>query len=448
VDSTAERGSRTSRRSLYFLALIIGAYLALGSAYALNTPLWQAPDEPAHFNYVQDLALGRGIPVLQMGDYDFEYMERIKAARFPPEMPIDPIRYESHQPPLYYSLEALVYQGVGDRPIAQKVFSLRFFSLLLGALFLATVYRASRQVFPEQPTLALSVTALVAFIPQHLHISGSIENDVLGELLLSGVLLLLLLRMAPSRRASLWRVSIPLGVLVGLSLLAKNTSYIAVPLVPLGLALGDILRGRLEWLRLIYTTAVTYVLALVISGWWFVRNAATYGGLDLFGLARHDQVVVGQPRVGAFDWEAAGRFFTVAFQSFWAQFGWMGVPSDSRTYAFAGFLSILAIAGLAAFVVRQVRRPSLTAYQAASLALLAAAFLLVFLGVITYNLQFIQPQGRYFFPALLPIGLFALLGLRQFMGRHPSVPMALLSIFLFVLAVYNLWRVVIPGFRY
>lgn len=429
-------------------ALVLVAYLALGSAYALNTPLWQAPDEPAHFNYVRDLAEGRGFPVLRAGDYDQEYLERIKAARFPPEMAVDRIRYESHQPPLYYLLEAPIYRVIESASLAQQVVSLRLFSLLLGALLLATVYRAVREVFPGAPALAVGVTALAAFIPQHLHMASSVNNDVLGELLLTVVLLLLLVRMrAPSRELSATGPIGALGLVLGLALLAKTTSYVALPLVPLGLALSARMKGRVQWARLILATAAVYGVALAVSGWWFVRNLLVYGGLDFMGLARHDQIVVGQPRVGVFDWEAAGRFVVVGFQSFWAQFGWMGVPSDSRTYAFAAALTLLAAAGLAVFVAREARRPTLTTYQRAALSLLAAAFFLVLVGVIRYNLEFIQPQGRYFYPALLPAGLFAYLGLGQLMGRRPAVPIALLSVSLFALAVYNLWRVLIPGLR-
>lgn len=436
-----------SLHNLLLLAAILAAYLALGGAYALNTPLWQAPDEPAHFNYVRDVAEGKGLPVLQSGDYDADYMERIKRAHFPSDMSVDRIRYESHQPPLYYSLQALVYQGAAGRPVAEQVLLLRLFSLLLGTVFLCTVYRAGRIVFATDSHLALGVTALVAFIPQHLHISASVENDVLGELLLTGILLALLVRLRASGNPYGLRAAVPLGLLLGLALLAKTTSYIAVPLIPLGLTLAGTARGDFRWTRVALSSAVVYAVALVVSGWWFLRNVLTYGGLDVFGLGRHDQIVVGQPRVGVFDWEAAGRFAGVGFRSFWAQFGWMGVPSDSRTYAFVSVLSALAVAGLVVFVVRQLRRRSLTSFQTASLALLLAAFLLVLAGVVTYNLEFIQPQGRYLFPALLPVGVFTILGLREFMGRRTAAPVTLLSVLLFILAAYNLWQVLIPGLR-
>ena len=68
---------------------IIVAYLLTGILYAVRTPPWQAPDEPAHYNYVKYLAENHRLPVLQMGDYPHDYLEEIKAKRFPPEMSVD-----------------------------------------------------------------------------------------------------------------------------------------------------------------------------------------------------------------------------------------------------------------------------------------------------------------------------------------------------------------------
>ena len=88
------------------LLVILALYLILGVLYAVRTPAWQAPDEPAHYNYVRFVATTGGFPVLQMGDYPHGYMEEIKSRKFPPDLSIDPIRYEFHQPPLYYALLA------------------------------------------------------------------------------------------------------------------------------------------------------------------------------------------------------------------------------------------------------------------------------------------------------------------------------------------------------
>jgi hypothetical protein len=57
------------------LVFILIAYLALGTAYALQTPAWQAPDEPAHYNYIQFIAEKHALPILRKGEYDQAYLE-------------------------------------------------------------------------------------------------------------------------------------------------------------------------------------------------------------------------------------------------------------------------------------------------------------------------------------------------------------------------------------
>jgi hypothetical protein len=56
-------------------------------------------------------------------------------------------------------------------------------------------------------------------------------------------------------------------------------------------------------------------------------------------------------------------------------------------------------------------------------ALLAWAALLVFAEIAYYNLTFIQPQGRYLFPALVPIALFLAHGWWHLAARARGQPL-------------------------
>ncbi len=51
-------------RTCAALLLILLVYFVLASLYAIYTPAWQAPDEPAHYNYVRYLAENGHFPVL------------------------------------------------------------------------------------------------------------------------------------------------------------------------------------------------------------------------------------------------------------------------------------------------------------------------------------------------------------------------------------------------
>ncbi len=167
------------------LALIVATYCILGLAYALETPKWQVPDEPAHYNYVLYLAENYRFPVLQVGDYPHQYLEEIKAARFPLHMSIAPLRYEYHQPPLYYVLAATLYKATGFLGFEGQFLILRLFSVLLGCLLLLVAYAIVKEIFPDDEFLALATTALIATVPMHIAMTAAINNDALAELILA-----------------------------------------------------------------------------------------------------------------------------------------------------------------------------------------------------------------------------------------------------------------------
>ena len=52
------------------LALILIAYFIVGGLFAVYTPAWQAPDEPAHYNYILQVAHEGCCPKIELGDWD------------------------------------------------------------------------------------------------------------------------------------------------------------------------------------------------------------------------------------------------------------------------------------------------------------------------------------------------------------------------------------------
>ncbi len=403
------------------LAIILLAYFVLGALFAVYTPSWQAPDEPAHYNYVRYVAEKGRFPVLHMGDYPHAYLEQIKAARFPEDMSIEPIRYEFHQPPLYYALLAPLYGLAGGRLVV-----LRLVSVVLGAGIVLLAYAIGRRIWPANPALALVAAAFVAFLPQHLATVSQVGNDVLAELLLAAVLYALLRRMAEdaSRRgagageprkgpdASRLKPAVALGFLLGLILITKTTAYIAVPLAAIAL-IWQWRQERANGRDVMAQGAAAFVPAALIALPWYARNIAVYGWPDFLGLQRHDAIVVGQLRTADFIaqngwpayWQRAAEW---TFKSFWGVFGWLGVWLDSRVYFALALLSGLMVFGVAWRIAgwrsRNVgRQAGMAAGRGPAILLVSALF--TCLAYVWYNTQFLQHQGRYLFTALVPIAL-------------------------------------------
>ena len=424
------------RLALVALAAIVVVYLALGALYAVRTPPWQVPDEPAHYNYVRYLVEQRRLPVLQQGDYDQAYLKAIVDSKFDPAYPVDAIRYEFHQPPLYYLLQAPVYALSGG-----ALLPLRLTSVLLGAGVIAVAYLVVRKVYPGRTGVALGTAAFVAFIPQHIAMNAGVQNDPLAELILGLVLLRLVSWLRAERPWSLAQHAVT-GVIIGLGLLTKLSAYVAVPVAVIAVVLqywrarhaGEVdenhpqaedSRRGLNVQAALPVLGALLLPALLIGLPWFVRNALVYGGFDIAGLGRHAAVVQGQLTtaqwIELYGWrQLPGTFSRTTFRSFWGQFGWMAVPMDWRVYLALRILSVLAVVGLVFRAVDVFERPGAGRAFSPALLLLLSSGLLTLGSYLWYNLSFYQAQGRYLYPALIPIGLAWTLGLDESVQRRTA----------------------------
>lgn len=115
-------GKWSLRRHLSLLGIIV-VYLIVGALFALQTPPWQAPDEPAHYNVVRQMA-GGNLPVIEPSDYDESYRAQAVSNKFGPDYPIEPLTYEDWQPPLYYLLLTPVFITFGGALLPLRLASL------------------------------------------------------------------------------------------------------------------------------------------------------------------------------------------------------------------------------------------------------------------------------------------------------------------------------------
>ena len=434
------------------LCLVLVAYLVIGTLYAVLTPAWQVPDEPAHYNYVAQIAREHILPVIEPGDYDQDRLVELVSSGFAPESgDIEWIEYADYHPPLYYLLAAPIFAVSGGSLVA-----LRLFSVLLGAALIVTAWGTVRTLLPHKPAWALGVAMWVAFVPQHVAMMAGVNNDALAELLIG---VGLWASVAWLRWGSRRLREEHLGLLAGLAFLTKASAYFIA--VILGLAI----LVRWKWGEgdgesahspgaILSALARFAIPALILGGVWWARDVSVYGWPDFLGKMAHDAVVVGQPRTSEWvaDMGAAGlihRLAVTTFHSFWGQFGWMAVPMTGRIYAVLGIFSAFVALGLLLRAWR-VRPGGWPRYRLAGVALMGLSVALVVALYLAYNVTFVQHQGRYLFPAMIPLGVAVVAGLDGWVGLLPIdrrmgqwLP-ALLLVWLAPFSSYALFRILLP----
>jgi 4-amino-4-deoxy-L-arabinose transferase-like glycosyltransferase len=406
-------------------------FALLAALYSLSTPLWEAPDEVGHFDYVRHLLTARSLPTMSR--------EQPSAA---------------HQPPLYYALAALaaapvdltdragafrlnprfIWAGNGGQevnaaihgtaetfPYHGEALALRLgraVSVLLGAVTIGLALLIARRLFPARPLIWLVAGALIVFNPQVLFVHGALNNDSLATLASTAALLATLRAAdlpcaAPPRpdraedpavgnRVVGWAV---VGVALGIGLLAKTTTVAALGAALAVLALVA-LRRRAPAFALGGAVALGIPVAL-LTGWWLARNWRLYG--DPLGRAVYREVWAVNTRQAPLTLGDLADFAGLTFRSFWGVFGWMNLFLPGWLYGAALALTVLGLLG--AVVARSTGR--LARGEAAGLAVLG----LFGLAQVVVTLALVREcssscyQGRYLFPALAPFAVLVAAGL-------------------------------------
>lgn len=133
-------------------------------------------------------------------------------------------------------------------------------------------------------------------------------------------------------------------------------------------------------------------------------------------------------------------FSLLTFASFWANFGWMNIPLDPAWYGIFAVISLVACLGLGLRILRERRCSGEQILfrerwqKAALLVLLLASLLICSQTCSLMVIQNIPQQGRYLFPAIVPLSTLFILGLRELIPssyRYVFPLICILGLFLF-----------------
>ncbi|HXI13137.1 MAG TPA: glycosyltransferase family 39 protein [Thermoanaerobaculia bacterium] len=307
----------TSKRRYDGAALVIAAIFlvkALVLAFFV-TPLWDVPDEVAHYAYIADIVDGRGIPRPGQSWIPAELVSHWWQR---PVSPAEP-NWVANHPPLYHLVAApfLMVARVVTEDRALQYRSPRVFSALLGAGSILLLYVAMIEVSSSR-RFALICSAALSVLPMFSHMSSGTNHDV-ALVAASSVALVYWSRLERNGRlADGVRMAVALAFAAGVKLSAVA---IAGPLLILSAA-AIRRHGRLRWTWLLpcaIAAAPTLVWHVRVGGGAsdrVVTAGEVVGTLGFFEYLRSYPVLDHTVRnfVGLIGWTGSGKGHVRWFQ--------------------------------------------------------------------------------------------------------------------------------------
>ena len=406
---------------------VLIAHIALAALFSVAVPPWEAHDETGHFAYVNHLVTQRSLP-------DALGVSKV-------------FLDQSHQPPLYYvavaaltfwvdrsdeltpQLNVFAFDGTnrrGTRLLLRErgesfpwqgtllaLHAARLVSVALSGLMIWLIAKTARALFAGNPAAALLTTAIAAFNPQVLFMAGMVNNDIMVSLMGAGLAYLLVAisgagtddgRRTTGDGRTAQRQSpllIGIGVVLGLSLLAKNSALILVPFTAVALAyIGW--RQRWPWQRFVRNALLVAVPLLLLAAPWYANNYLRYGQFIVNRdpsepITQAPTSVIGQGLLVSLRDGWLPQILVNTFRTFWGKFGWGNVQMPDLAYTLIFLLCIAGVAGC----IAGIRRASAHTRRGLLILLGLGIAMLLLPGyrAIFYQDPALLP-GRYLMPAL------------------------------------------------
>jgi hypothetical protein len=438
------------------LVVILVVFWALGALYQQATPLLETPDEPSHFSVVKYVADHWRLPPARPTPPD--------SSPVPVILPGPPVYYA---PPLYYILAAPLIADLDTDGFAEAVIPnpnwargwaptpgrspqnkhiyvhtadqrppyagwaaamkrLRVFSLLLGGVTIAGVYTLAHQTnkLTNQPSSPLPATALVAFNPAFIFVTIGVTNDALLFALSTWAFVLMIQLVKPHSPPLTARLSLLLGVVLGLAALTKQSALAFSPLAVLVIVWSA--RSDLgPWHTALKRLLLCAVPIVLLAGWWYAHNTLGYG--DPLGFQPH--------QTPAGEWQPPlsllVRQLGQALKGYWGAFGWGLILVDPIIYVFAALLVLGGGLGWLRQLTADRRSfelslrtkpltasPRIPNTEYPILTILTLGVLLNLTGLILWLWRTSAPYGRLLFPTLGPLAVLLVMGWRRWLGHE------------------------------
>lgn len=420
---------------------LIGVLIFLkGFLWWQVVPVFQTPDEQAHFAQLQWYAENKSLKINgeknlsleiataeellgtrrdEFGNNKYTYRPEYKNNAVIPKMPLGTRtvyvdREAAGYPPLYYVLALPFYNLVYDNNLADRVMSARLISVILGLGLAVIAYKIGRIVW-EDKTLALILAVLVSFQPMISFVAAGLHPDNLLNFLYSiGILVLLLIL----KNGVKFKYLIFLAAIIFLGL---QTKILMIFFLPIATAVVFHRFWPLA-LAILAFPAVAFLLLLPLP---YMPHPTISSPLWNMGLIQYLQFRIPKMAFEMWPW-------------YWGVFKWLGVTLPPLAMKIITRVAIFAGVGL---IIKLFKREKSLEFKFIILSFLSLISYVLYLVLwdwrLMQNLGYSQGlQGRYLFPNIIPAICLLLVGIKLW-HKKLVIPLVLGMIILNMIALYT-----------
>ncbi|HSP27257.1 MAG TPA: glycosyltransferase family 39 protein [Ilumatobacteraceae bacterium] len=430
--------SRPSNVVIVGLVAIVVAFVGIGALHALQQPPFWPTDETAHVGYAQEIASGR-LPQIR------EFPEvPVDARQWQAERSMaNDIRYRgvwvANHPPLHYIAVAplTMLSRAADAPDAGLIL-MRFANVAFAAVGVVFTFLLASELTRRNHRLALLAAALAALVPQGHAVFSQGLNDGLGFAAGTAVVWAgarCIRRIDALTRRDLALLAVTAAVGFGSRAATMLLAVAVVGVVALRRFTRPAASAGEQGRRAAHLVLIGLGPAVVVFGWFYVRNMVLYGDLG-----------ASQYLLEMFRRERRGSVFDMIVRwSMWSNvYEGLMSPTTRRRIVPPGSLVITLIAAVgvgSAFVAGRISRGGEFPTDAGAPAddRIAAAHTLrwqLSLGLLTVGLIALtiaqhasgggNAHARYAMPAIGVAAVLAVIGMERVRSRW--APLALVAI--------------------
>lgn len=431
---------------------IVIFYLISSFMWAIFVPIFQAPDEPAHFYHVEYIAEHGRLP---KGPYDptvkaSPYLENTLAQlNFNQIIHTKTLSFNFIEHSFYGENENLlsqnlwthfydknyIYPGLTDpnlyfvfsipiynffkNSILGQVYGLRFFSVFLSLVTFIFSFLAFKALFKDKSYAVFSAIA-IGFFPMAMFINSSVNNDVLINLWFTVFFFLCIYYFKRPLNVYFYT---SMAALIILAFSTKLQAFFMIPFLILYLVF------RTEKISFYYKTKSVILLSFLLIMVSFLLIYLFYSSYLYLGLIAIKKMFLEETWSSFFINFVFVRYSRI-FKSFFGRFGWLDTLLPSHYYVLFIVLVIMLTILVGYYIYFNYKKDRLFIFLLACVVFTDVLYGIFFVINGYYTGEFNFPsQGRYYFFLLLPIFYIC------FRSIFFVIPVTTKKLLLFVIAI-------------